>query len=181
MVKLRTRRAVSNILAALMLVVLGIAAAGVGITYMSKQTETMTKVTRMEMGESRLYVNPVTDEGALTLVLTNTGTTSIIVRLVKIGLQGLANVTFQAQAQITYKTEAGPETVVAYEVTVSDTKQSGVTAQGLVLAAQTSATVKFVDLTGFGKFIPPNREYPVTVYTAGADTFAFKVVAETSA
>jgi hypothetical protein len=181
MVKLKSRRAVSNILAALMLVVLGITAAGVGVAYMSKQTETMTKVTRMEMGESRLYVNPVTDEGALTLVLTNTGTTSIIVRLVKIGLQGLANVTFQAQAQITYKTEAGPETVVAYQVTVSDPKESGVTSQGLVLAAQTSATAKFVGLTGFGAFIPPNAEYPVTVYTTGADTFAFKVVAETSA
>jgi len=165
----------------MMLVVLGIAAAGVGVTYMSNQTERMTKVTSMEMSESRLYVNPVTDEGALTLVLTNTGTTSIIVRLVKIGLQDLANVTFQAQAQTTYKTETGPRTVVAYEVTVSDTKQSGVTAQGLVLAAQTSATVKFVHLTGFGKSIPPNREYPVTVYTAGADTFAFKIVAETSA
>jgi len=181
MVKPKSRRAVSNILSAMMLVVLGIAAAGVGVTYMSNQTERMTKVTSMEMSESRLYVNPVTDEGALTLVLTNTGTTSIIVRLVKIGLQGLANVTFQAQAQTTYKTEAGPRTVVAYEVTVSDPKQSGVTAQGLVLAAQTSATVKFVDLTGFGKSIPPNREYPVTVYTAGADTFAFKIVAETSA
>lgn len=172
---------VSNLLTAMMLVVLAIAAAGVGIAYMSNQTETMTKITSIETHESRLYVNPISGEGDLTLVFTNTGTTPFTLRWARIGPQGLANITFTTQIQITYCTSSGTSTVVAYEVTTSDTKLAGVTSQGLVLPSQTSATIKFPSLPGFSSFIPPNVEYPVTIYTTGAEAFTFKILAETSA
>jgi hypothetical protein len=182
MVNLKRRRlGVSNILTAMMLVVLAIAAAGVGVMYMSSQTETMIKITSIDTGESRLYVNPISGEGDLTLVFTNTGTTPVTLQWGKIGLQGQANITFTTQAQITYRTSTGTSTVVASEVTASDRKLAGVTTQGLVLPSQTSVTIKFTPLPGFSTFIPPNVEYPVTIYTTGAEAFTFKILAETSA
>jgi hypothetical protein len=69
---------------------------------------------------------------------------------------------------------------VTGSVTTSDPKSSGNTAQGLVLASQTSATVKFQNLAGFSTFTPPNAEYTVTIYTTGSETFSFKLAAETS-
>jgi hypothetical protein len=180
MVNLKRRRlGVSNILAAMMLVVLAIAAAGVGVMYMNKQTEMMTKITSIEADESRLYVNPLTGDGDLTLVFINTGTTTVTLRQGKIGLQGSANITFSTPAPtITYS--GHPSQVSAESWTVSDPKLSGLTAEGLVLASQTSATIKFTDLPAFATAILPNKTYPVTVYTTTAETFTFTLVAETS-
>jgi len=176
----RKRQAVSNILTAMMMALLAIAAAGIGIAYMNNQTRTMTQITSVDVSQSRLYVNPTTGVGDLTLVLTNTGTTTLTIQSGKIGLQGLANITFANQVQIMYRTASGTIAVVARDVTTSDPKLSGVTPQGLVLASQTSATVKFANLAGFSTFISPNMEYAVTIYTTGAEVLTFKIVAETS-
>jgi ABC-type hemin transport system substrate-binding protein len=40
--------------------------------------------------------------------------------------------------------------------------------------------IKFQNLAGFSTFTPPNAEYTVTIYTTGAETFSFKLAAETS-
>jgi flagellin-like protein len=171
----RRRRAVSNVLTAIMLVLLAIAAAGLGIAYMNKQATTLNQITSVDMTESRLYVNPITGVGDLTLVFTNTGTTTLTIRWGKIGLQGLACLFFSAEAQVMYGMNAATGSV-----TTSDPKSSGNTARGLALASQTSATVKFQNLAGFSTFTPPNAEYTVTIYTTGSETFSFKLAAETS-
>jgi hypothetical protein len=178
---LRKRRAVSNILAALFLVIIAIAAAGVGIVMMKQQTESLTRITSIDASQSRLYVNPTTGNGALTLVFMNTGTTTVIIQAGRIGQQGLANMTFASPVQIKYKTANGTVvTVEATSVTTSDPARSGVTSQGLVLTSQTSATIQFTELSSISASIPPNNEYAVTIYTTGAEVFTFKIVAETS-
>ena len=171
---LRDTCGINNIIAALMLVVIAIAAAATGIIYMNKQTTT-TQITSVDMSESRLYVNPTTGMGDLTLVFVNTGTTSVTIRWVKIGLQAYACLFFSKNAQITYGT-----TTATGDVTSSDPRTSASTLEGLVLASKTSATVKFRNLAAFSTLIPPNVEYTVTVYTAGSETFSFKLNAETS-
>jgi hypothetical protein len=176
MANLRHRRlGVSNILTAMMLVVLAIAAAGVGVMYMSNQTEMTTKITSIEMHESRLYVNPTTGEGELTLVFTNTGTTPVTLRWGKIGLYATACIYFPTEAKITY----GTSTAIG-AVTTSDMKASGITAQGLTLASQASVTIKFTHLAGYSALFPPNTQHAVTIYTTGAETFTFKLTAEPS-
>jgi flagellin-like protein len=175
------RRAVSNVLTALLLVIIAIAAAGFGIWMMKQQTENLTQITSIDASQSRLYVNPTTGNGSLTLVFTNTGTTTVTIQAGRIGQQGLANITFVKPVQIKYKNAAGTViTVKVTSVTTSDPARSGVTLQGLVLASQTSATIQFTGLSGISAALPPNNEYAVTIYTTGAEVFTFKIVAETS-
>lgn len=171
----RRRLGVSNIIAAVILVVLAIAAAGVGIIYMNKQAERTSQITSIDAGESRLRVNPTTGEGELILVFTNSGTTPVTLRWVKVGILATACIYLATQAEITY----GMSTAIG-TVTTSDVKASGITTQGLVLASQTSATIKFTRLAGFSTSFPPNTEHVVTIYSAGAEMFTFKLVAEPS-
>ena len=162
-------------LSAVFLLITAIAAAGTGIIYMSKQATTTTQITSVDMSQSRLYVNPTTGTGDLTLVFVNTGTTPVTVRWAKIGLQVLACLSFSNNAQIQYGT-----TTATGIVSFSNSKASSGTVQGLVLASQTSVTVKFTNLAAFSTLIPPNAEYTVTVYTTGSTIFSFKLIAETS-
>jgi flagellin-like protein len=171
----RRRWGVSNIIAAVMLVMLAIAAAGAGIIYMNKQAERTSQITQIDAGESRLRVNPTTGEGELTLVFTNTGTTPETLRWGKIGLHATACIYFPVEAKITY----GTSTVIG-TVTTSDMKASGITAQGLALASQASVTIKFTHLAGYSVLFPPNTQHLVTIYTTGAETFTFKLTAEPS-
>jgi len=170
-----TRRAISNVLVALLLVLLAISAAGVGIVYMNKQAQTIRRIVRVDASESHLYVSPVTGNGTLTLVFINTGTTTVTLQWVKIDVKGLVCVYFTTEAKLTYGSNTVTGTVIA-----SDPKSSGNTEQGLVLAAQTSATVRFTQLREFSAVIPPNTEHMVTIYTTAGETFTFKLVAETS-
>jgi len=163
------------------LVIIAIVAAGAGIVMMKQQTESLTRITSIDAGQSRLYVNPTTGNGALTLVFTNTGTTTVTIQAGRIGQQSLANMTFASPVQIKYKTATGTVVIVdATSVTTSDPARSGVTSQGLVLASQTSATIQFIELSGISASIHSNNEYAVTMYTTGAEVFTFKIVAETS-
>ena len=182
-VDLRKRRAVSNVLTAILLLIIAIVAVGAGIVMMKQQTESLTRITSIDAGQSRLYVNPnpTTGEGSLTLVFMNTGTTTVTIQAGRIGQQGLANITFVNPVQIKYENATGKVvTVNATSVTTSDPARSGVTSQGLVLASQTSATIQFTGLSGISASIPSNNEYAVTMYTTGAEVFTFKIVAETS-
>jgi hypothetical protein len=177
---IRRRRAVSHVLSALLLVILSIVAAAFGVSMMSQQARNFTQITSVDASQSRFYVNPTTGEGALTLVFTNTGTTTITLHNGRIGQQSLANMTFTSPVQIKYKNAAGTiVTVQASSVTTSDTR-SGVTSQGLVLTSQTSTTIQFTALAGISAAIPSNSEYAVAIYTTGAEVFTFKIVAETS-
>jgi flagellin-like protein len=171
----RKRKGVSNIIAAVMLVVLAIAAAAAGVIYMNKQAERTSQIIQIDAAESRLRVNPTTGEGELTLVFTNTGTTPVTLRWGKIGLHATACIYFPAEAKITYGTSTAIGTV-----TTSDVKASGITMQGLSLASQASATIKFTHLTGYSTLFPPNTQHIVTIYTTGAETFTFKLTAEPS-
>lgn len=178
----RKRLAVSNILTALILVVLAIVAATAGLLIMSQQTKNLTQITSVDTGQSRFYVDPAaTGGGSLTLVLTNTGTTTITLHDGQIGLKGLVNMTFfTSPIQIQYRNATGALiTLRATSVTTSDAR-SGVTPQGLVLASQTSATIQFTGLSGISTALPPNTEYPITIHTTGPEIIAFKIVAETT-
>lgn len=171
--RILSERAVSQVIAALLLTTLAISVAALAVVLMQKQWKVGSERFSLDMSESRIVVNSKTGQGSITIVIKNTGTTTAKLEMIKIG-ENVLQVWFLGTATLIY----GDASPISGVMKGSISKVQ-VTEEGLIIPSGQSATVKFDSVSNLKGYLSVGEQYNgFVVPTTGGQVVTFKILVE---